>query len=60
MTKRPALVRYISPFGSPAWMTEEEARGHLVADARFWEELSRIALLSAREREIGPPRIERT
>jgi hypothetical protein len=35
-TKAPRLIRYVSPFGSPAWMTREQAQVHLVADdARF-------------------------
>ena len=52
------LVRYVSPFGSPAWMPEAEAKGHLEADDADWVEWSRLGLLDERMRRVGPPRIE--
>jgi hypothetical protein len=55
----PVLVRYCSPFGSPAWMPEERARALLEADDARWVEWSRLGMLSERQRQHGPPRIER-
>ena len=56
MTER--LVRYISPFGSPAWMTREKALHYLKEDDTRWVLLSQAGLLSEREKEVGAPRIE--
>jgi hypothetical protein len=62
--KAPKLIRYVSPFGSPAWMTREQAQPHLDADdARFvWlQEVERetgCKVLSEHERQIGAPRME--
>ena len=64
MTKRPKLVHYISPFGSPAWMTREEAERYRTEDDRVYEELCAAEretghrVLSEYQRQIGPPRIE--
>jgi hypothetical protein len=58
------LVRYVSPFGSPAWMTREQAQVHLAEDdARLlWLEKAEAEgagpMLTPRQRQIGPPRIE--
>ena len=63
-TKAPKLIRYVSPFGTPAWMTREQAAVHLKADdARYvWlQEIERETgdkVLSDRERLIGAPRME--
>lgn len=52
------LVRYVSPFGSPAWMTREKALALLAEDDRRWVMFQFADILSKRQREIGPPRIE--
>jgi hypothetical protein len=57
--KVPALVRYCSPFGSPAWMPEADAQRHLEEDDQRWVEWSRLDMLTERQRQHGPPRIER-
>jgi hypothetical protein len=62
--RRPALVRYVSPFGSPAWMTRDRAEQLLAEDDRRYEWLAAVSsevgedLLGARARREGPPRIE--
>jgi hypothetical protein len=59
MTARaPRLVRYVSPFGSPAGMTLAEAERHLAEDDALWLELSELGLLADYQRAVGPPRIE--
>jgi hypothetical protein len=61
MTSSPTTVkqvRYVSPFGSPAWMSREDAERYLAEDDELWIELSALGLLTPRQREIGPPRIE--
>jgi hypothetical protein len=60
MTRRRAepLVRYVSPFGSPAWMTRAEAERHLAEDDRHWLIMLEAGNLSERQRETGPARIE--
>jgi len=55
---QPKLVRYVSPFGTPAWMSREIAEQHLEDDDRRWVLYSQHGLLSEAQREIGPPRIE--
>lgn len=55
---REPLVRYVSPFGSPAWMTRERAQALLADDDARYVEWSQLGLLSAAHRRIGPPRIE--
>jgi hypothetical protein len=58
------LVRYISPFGSPAWMTRTQAEFHLRQDDARWchylriEQATKCPALSEQQRLIGPPRIE--
>lgn len=52
------LVRYISPYGSPAWMTREQAERYLKEDDRRWLDDQEAGNLSAHQREIGGPRIE--
>ncbi len=61
----PKLVRYVSPFGSPAWMPRARAEELLYEDDKrylFLQELEREGagpMLTDRQRfEIGPPRIE--
>lgn len=65
MTRRRApLVRYVSPFGSPAWMSRETAAEHLRHDDDRWLRAQQIEtetgspVLSAEQRRVGPPRIE--
>ena len=57
--KRLLLVHYISPFGSPAWMTAERAQELLVEDDDRWLQYQAAGNLSEAQRLIGPPRIER-
>lgn len=52
------LVRYVSPFGSPAWMDREKAEELLAKDDKRWLDFQKAGALSDRERAIGPPRIE--
>jgi hypothetical protein len=62
--KPPRLVRYVSPFGSPAWMTRDQADVHLAEDDARWMRLEEVEaegagpMLTPRQRAIGPPRIE--
>lgn len=56
--KQEPLVRYVSPFGSPAWMTREAAYEWLEKDDKLWLELQEVNALSEWQRQIGPPRIE--
>lgn len=51
-------VRYVSPFGSPAWMTRSEAERYRAEDDARYELHHELGILSEREREIGPPCIE--
>lgn len=58
------LVRYVSPFGSPAWMVPDSAEFFLRQDTdrfeRFLsiEEATGHTVLSIEQRRIGAPRIE--
>lgn len=52
------LVRYVSPFGSPAWISREEAAIHLERDDRRYLDLAEAGALSDAMRRVGPPRIE--
>lgn len=52
------LVRYVSPFGSPAWMSREEAERYLREDDARWLEWQALGLLTASQREVGPPYIQ--
>jgi hypothetical protein len=56
--KPPKLVRYVSPFGSPAHMTREEAERYRAQDDKLWLDLQEIGALSDRQREIGAPHIQ--
>jgi hypothetical protein len=58
MPKRDRLVRFCSPFGSPAWMPKADADRLLDSDDERWVEWSRLGVLSNTQREHGPPRIE--
>lgn len=60
MPSRGPLVRYVSPFGSPAWMTPEQARRYLDEDDARYVEWSQLGLLTEDQKRIGPPRIERS
>lgn len=59
MSKAPNLVRYVSPFGSPAWMTPEQAADLLAKEDARWMRYQELGVLSESQRAIGPPRIER-
>ena len=48
---------YISPFGTPDWMSPAQAKKHLEADERRYVRYRESGLLSERQRKIGPPRI---
>ena len=52
------LVRYVSPFGFPAWMTRRRAERRLALDGRRWQRYLSVGCLTQRERDLGPPRIE--
>jgi hypothetical protein len=52
------LVRYVNPFGYPAWMTRRRAERRLALDDRRWQRYLAVGCLTRREREVGPPRIE--
>ena len=52
------LVRYISPFGSPAWMPRERALKLLEEDDARWLKYQRLGMLSDEQRASGGPRIE--
>lgn len=56
--KRKPLVRYCSPFGSPAWMTSEQALSLLAEDDRRWLYYQQAGALSPDQRRHGAPRIE--
>ena len=58
MSKEEKLVRYVSPFGSPAWMPRDRAAELLEDDDRRWVLYSQNGLLSDEQKQIGPPRIE--
>lgn len=52
------LVRYVSPFGSPAWMTRAKAREHLAEDDARYVRWQKLGILSEEQRRVGAPRIE--
>lgn len=58
MPRSTDLVRYVSPFGSPATMARREAEMHLAWDDACWREWGPLGMLDGRMRRIGPPRIE--
>ena len=55
---RPRLVRYVSPFGSPAWMTPDQARRLLAEDDARWLVHEAAGALSAAQLSVGAPRVE--
>ncbi len=58
------LVRYVSPFRSPAWMTRERAEHYVAEDDDLYQFLCLVEretgsrVLADVQRRIGPPRIE--
>jgi hypothetical protein len=52
------LVRYVTPFGYPAWMTRRRAEQRLALEGRRWHRYLSVGCLTEREEEIGPPHIE--
>lgn len=57
-TAAPRLVRYVSPFGSPAWMPREQATRLLAEDDARYLLHQDAGALSEDQRRVGPPRIE--
>jgi hypothetical protein len=55
---REPLVRYVSPFGYPAWMTRRRAEQRMARDGRRWQRYDTVGCLTPREREVGPPHID--
>jgi hypothetical protein len=53
-------VHYLSPFASPAWLPRWQAKSYLEQDGRRWSKLEELGMVSARQRNAGPPRIENT
>lgn len=53
-SKRKPLVRYCSPFGSPAWMPRAEAERYLAADESLYRLHREAGLLDG----VRPPYIE--
>ena len=58
MNDRRERVRYHSPFASPAWLPLWQARSYLDQDDRRWSRLEELGMVSARQREAGPPSID--
>lgn len=56
--REPVLVRYVSPFGTPAWMPRADAERHLAVDDDRWCRFAAVGILSDRQLAVGPPRIE--
>lgn len=54
-TRTEPLVRYSSPFGSPAWMTRERAAKLCIEDDRLWLLMQEVGNLSEQQRKHGPP-----
>lgn len=56
------LVRFVSPFGSPAWMTRERAERLLAEDDARWlrhqAQGTLSCVLPAKRIAEGPPQIE--
>jgi hypothetical protein len=52
------LVRYVSPFGYPAWMTRRRAEQRLAREGLRWQRYLAVGCLTPRERALGPPRVE--
>ena len=63
-TKTPDRVRYVSPFGSPAYMPRDVAERYMADDDARWlrylaaEQQGAGQMLTDQQRQIGPPRIE--
>jgi hypothetical protein len=51
-------VRYRSPFASPTWLPLWQAKSYLEQDDRRWSKLEELGMVSAPQREAGPPSIE--
>lgn len=52
------LVRYSSPYGSPATMARASAEKHLQEDDALWLQHQALGLVDESMRRHGPPRIE--
>lgn len=61
--KRPdptkVMVHYVSPFGSPAYMSRATALRLLAEDDARWLLYGLLDILSEAQRAVGAPRIER-
>jgi hypothetical protein len=55
---REPLVRYVSPFGYPTWLTRRRAEQRMARDGRRWRRYEIVGCLTARERAVGPPHID--
>jgi hypothetical protein len=51
-------VRYLSPFGTPEWLTPDVAERRLVADQAWYERALNDGQLTKRQRLHGPPKID--
>ena len=56
--RRVKLVRYSSPFGSPAHMERERAQALLREDDHTYCWLQAVGSLSKEQKAHGPPRID--
>lgn len=56
--KQERFVRYVSPFGSPAWVSRARAEELLAEDDARYVEWSQLGILIAHQRQVGSPRIE--
>lgn len=57
MARAPLLVRYVSPFGSPASMTLAAAEQHLAFDRDLLALMRDAGIVDERVARIGEPRI---
>ena len=50
-------MHYHSPFAASAWLPLWQARSYLEQDDTRWERLEELGMVSARQRNAGPPGI---
>jgi hypothetical protein len=53
-------VRYHSPFARTVWLPLWQATSYLERDGKRWSKLEELGMVSARQRDAGPPGIEST
>lgn len=56
--EKPRLVRFVSPFNSPAWMEPERAEQLCKEHDARWLRYQELGLLTEEQRAVGPPIIE--